>query len=58
MVLSVLLDSLLHESRERGKDVDGRVDLLVVQLPVDEDLALSDVASEVGNGMRDVVVLG
>ena len=30
--------------------------LSVVQLPVDVDLPLSDVASEVGNGVSDVVV--
>jgi hypothetical protein len=57
VVFPVLLDGLLHETREGGEDVDGRVDLLVVQLPVDEDLSLGDVASQVRNGVSDVVVL-
>ena len=57
MVLSVLLDGLLHEAGEGGQDVDGRVDLLVVQLPVDEDLSLRDVACQIGDGVGDVVVL-
>lgn len=58
MVFSVLLDGLLHQTREGREDVDGWVDLFVVQLTVDEDLSFCDVASEIGNGMRDVVVLG
>lgn len=57
MILSVLLDCFLHETGERGEDVDGRVNLLVVKLTIDEDLALSNVASQIGNGMGDIVVL-
>ena len=57
MIFSVLLDGFLHETGEGGKDVDGRIDLLVVQLPIDEDLTLGDVSSKVGNGMCDVIVL-
>ena len=33
-----------------------RADLAVVQLPVDVDLALRDVAREVGDGVGDVIV--
>ena len=57
MIFSVLLDGLLHETGKGGKDVDGRIDLLVVQLSIDEDLSLGDVSSKVGNGMGDVIVL-
>ena len=57
MILTILLNGFLHETGEGGQHVDGRVDLLVVQLSIDEDLSFSDVASEIGNGMRDVVVL-
>lgn len=57
MIFSVLLDGLLHETGEGGQDVDGRVNLLVVQLPVDEDLSFRDVASQIRDGMGDVVVL-
>lgn len=49
-----LADGGLHETRERGEDVDGRVDALVVQLAVDEDLALGDVAGQIGDGVGDV----
>lgn len=51
-----LTDGGFHETRERGEDVDGRVDALVVQLAVDEDLALGDVAGQIGNGVGDVWV--
>mmetsp|Transcript_45814 Transcript_45814/g.114867 ORF Transcript_45814/g.114867 Transcript_45814/m.114867 type:complete len:213 (-) Transcript_45814:915-1553(-) len=51
-----LPDGALHEARERGEHVDGRVDLPVVELAVDVDLALGNVAGEVGDGVRDVIV--
>lgn len=57
MVLSVLLNGLLHETGERGEDVDGWIDLLVVQLPIYEDLSLSDVACQVRNGVSDIIIL-
>ncbi len=31
--------------------------MFVVELPIDENLSLCDVASEIGDGMRDVIVL-
>lgn len=43
-----------HEAGERGEDVDGGVDALVVELAVDEDLAFGDVACEIGDGVGDV----
>lgn len=57
VVLSVLLNGLLHETGERGEDVDGWIDLLVVQLPIYEDLSLSDVACQVRNGVSDIIIL-
>lgn len=36
----LLTDGTLHESGERREDVDGRVDLSVVKLTVDENLTL------------------
>jgi len=56
VILSILLNSLLHESGKGRQHVDGRIDLLVVELSVDEDLSLSDVAGQIGNGMGDIVV--
>lgn len=44
------------KKRDRSDALDGRVDLLVVQLAVDKDLALRDVARQVGNRVRDVWV--
>ena len=57
MIFSVLFNGLLHQPGEGGEHVDGRVDLLVVKLPVNENLSLSDVTSQVRNGMSDVIIL-
>ncbi len=57
MILSIFLDGFLHETGKRGQDVDWWIDLFVVELPIDENLSLCDVASEIGDGMRDVIVL-
>lgn len=57
MIFSIFLDGFLHESGKGGQDVDGGVDLFVVELPVDEDLSLSDVASKIWDGMGDIVIL-
>eukprot|EP00050_Salpingoeca_kvevrii_P005899 m.286285 g.286285 ORF g.286285 m.286285 type:complete len:410 (+) comp11542_c0_seq1:188-1417(+) len=46
----------LHKTRERGQHVDGRRDLTVVQLTVNIDLALGNVARKIGNGVSDVIV--
>lgn len=47
-------DGGFHETGEGGEHVDGWVDALVVKLSVDEDLALGDVACQVGNWMGDI----
>ena len=49
-----LTDGRLHETRERGKDVDRGVDTLVVELTVNEDLTFGNVTSQVGNRVGDV----
>lgn len=46
----------LHQSRKRGKHVDGRVDLSVVELSVNKDLALCDVPGKVGNWVSDIII--
>merc|ERR1711920_1143858 len=51
-----LADSRLHQPAQRWEDIDRRVDLPVVQRPVDKHLALGDVSSQVWNGMCDVIV--
>lgn len=56
MILSgeLLANGGFHESRERGKDVDGWVNLSVVKLSIDSDLTLSDVAGQIGNRVGNV----
>ena len=56
MVLAgeLLANGALHETRKRGQHVDRWVYLPVVQLTIDEDLALRDVSGEIGNRVRDV----
>ncbi|KAI0564002.1 hypothetical protein FGB62_31g125 [Gracilaria domingensis] len=51
-----LADGGLHQTRQRRQHVDGRVDLTVVQLAIQVDLTLRNVAREIGDGMRDVIV--
>ena len=50
----LLADGALHETGQRRQDVDRWVYLPVVQLTIDEDLALRDVPGEIGNGVRDI----
>ena len=50
----LLADGTLHETRERGQDIDRRVYLPVVQLTIDEDLTLGDIPSKIGDRMCDV----
>ena len=47
-------DRRLHETRQRGEHVDRGVDLTVVELAIDVDLTLSDVASKIGDGVSNV----
>ena len=57
-LMAVLFDTdgRLHQTRQRGEHIDGRVDLPVVQGVVNEDLALGDVAGEIGDRMGDIGV--
>src|SRR6266850_4524253 len=50
-----LADALVHEPGEALEHVDGRVDAAPVEVPADVDLALGDVAREVGDGVGLVV---
>ena len=56
MILSGKLfsDSRLHKSRERGQDVDRGVNLPVVELTIDEDLALCNITSQVRDRVSDI----
>lgn len=51
-----LADSMLHETGQGWQDVDWWVDASPEHVSVDVDLALRDVAGQVGDGMSDVVV--
>lgn len=57
MVFSCMLGGLLHETTEGGKHVDRRVDLLIMELSVDEDLPLSDVPRQIWDRVGDIVIL-
>lgn len=46
----------LHQTRQRGEHVDRGEDLLVVQLSVQVDLALSDISGKIRDRVGDVVV--
>jgi hypothetical protein len=50
----LLSNSRLHESGERGQDVDRGVNLLVVELTVDEDLTFCDITSQIGDRVGDI----
>ncbi len=56
MVLSshALPDGRLHETTEGRQYVDGWVYLTIVKLTVDVDLSLSNVSSQIRNGMSDI----
>jgi hypothetical protein len=47
-------DGTLHETRQGRQHVDGRIDLPVVELTIDENLALRDVAGEIRNRVCDI----
>ena len=49
-----LANSRLHQSRQGGKNIDGRIDLTIVELPVNVDLSFGDIASQIRNRMSDV----
>ena len=57
MIWSILFNSFLHQTGQRWQHVDRRVNLLVVQLSIDEDLALSDVTSQIWDRVSDIIVL-
>lgn len=56
MILSgqFFTNSTLHQPGQGGQDVDWWVNLSVVQLSVDEDLAFCNVACKIGYRMRDI----
>jgi hypothetical protein len=51
----LLANSALHQPRERRQNVDRRVNLAVVELPVHEDLSFSDVTRQIRNRVRDIL---
>lgn len=51
---AALADSRLHQTGQRRQHVDGRVDTLVGELTVNEDLTLSNVTGQVRDGVSDI----
>lgn len=56
MILSgvTFTNGRLHETGQRGQDVNRGVDTLVVQLTVNENLSLGNITSQVRNRVRDI----
>jgi hypothetical protein len=52
----LLTNGTLHQTRQGWQDIDWWINLPVVQLTVDEDLALGDVTSQVRDGVRDIYI--
>src|SRR5207244_7012586 len=53
---AALADAVVHEARQAGKRVDGWVDAQAVEGPAQDQLPFGDVAGEVRDRVRDVVV--
>lgn len=49
-------DCGFHETREGGENVNGRINLLIVELTIDEDLSFSDVSSQIGDRVSDIII--
>ena len=49
-------DAVLHQSGQRRKDIDRRIDGLPVQRTVEHDLPLSDISGQVRDGVCDIIV--
>ena len=47
---------VFHDTRKRGQRIDRGIDPLLIQLTVEHDLPLGDVAGQIGNRMRNIVV--
>ena len=47
-------DAVAHQPRERRQNGDGRVDAAALDLPVENDLSLGDVAGQVRNRVREI----
>ena len=56
--LAVVVDTDrgLHETGQRRQHIDWWVDLAIVEVAVDEDLALSDVSGQIRDRVRDIIV--
>ena len=57
MILSCMLCGFLHQSTQGGQNVNRWIDLLVVELPIDEDLPFCDISCKIRDGMCYIVVL-
>ena len=51
-----LTDAVLHQTRQRRKYRDRRINSLTVQVPVQNDLTLCDITRKIRNRMRDIII--
>jgi len=49
-------DGGLHETGQGRQHIDWWVDLAVVKVTINEDLALSDVSSQIRNGVSNIII--
>lgn len=49
-------DGGLHQSAQRWEHIDWWINSSVVELSVDEDLAFSDIASQIRNRVSDIII--
>jgi len=56
VLLFLNTNSGLHQTGERRKYINWRVDLSVVEITVNEDLSFSNVTSKIWDGMGDIIV--
>jgi len=54
----LLTNRTLHQPRKRRENVNGWVNLPVVELTIHKDLSLSDVTSQIGNRMCNIYTNG
>src|SRR5690554_8134436 len=52
----VFADSIFHKSTETWQAIDRWIDTSAVHFSIEHNLPLSDISSEIGNRMTDIVI--
>ncbi len=51
-----LADAVLHQPGKRGQHADGRIEPLLVHIPIEHNLSFGDISGQVRDRMGDIVV--